>query len=269
VVERTAEQIRAHYELERQLAARLRTATRDERRMLYGEVYDELNRRIPDHPLATAARENSTGALPDQARLLRHLVKRDTVFLEIGPGDCRVSMAVAKWVSHAYAVDVSLALMSGTQKPPNLELILFDGITVPLPPGTVSVAYSNDVIEHLHPEDALAQLSSILATLVPGGEYLCVTPNRLSGPHDISRHFDKEATGFHLREYTLAELHQELRQAGFSRVQAILSYHGAVFAPRLPARPMLLLERLIAALPYGLRRKTAAVLTAVKLVGIK
>jgi hypothetical protein len=48
---RSAENIRQHYIIERELADRLRHASREERRAgLYAAVYNELFRRVPDHP---------------------------------------------------------------------------------------------------------------------------------------------------------------------------------------------------------------------------
>ncbi|MBY0395940.1 MAG: hypothetical protein K2X91_05630, partial [Thermoleophilia bacterium] len=47
---RPREQVLAHYLLERSLSDRLREADRDERRRLYGVVYDELFRSLPHHP---------------------------------------------------------------------------------------------------------------------------------------------------------------------------------------------------------------------------
>ena len=52
-VERTPERVRAHYEIEMGLAASLRSANREDRKRLYGELYDELYRRVPDHPQLT------------------------------------------------------------------------------------------------------------------------------------------------------------------------------------------------------------------------
>jgi hypothetical protein len=57
-------------------------------------------------------------------------------------------------------------------------------------------------MEHLHPEDALEQLQKIRRTLARGGVYVCITPNRVNGPHDVSGLFDDEARGLHLREYS-------------------------------------------------------------------
>ena len=48
---RTPAQIAAHYEIEKELANKLRHSTRPERRHLYPSVHDELYRRVPDHPL--------------------------------------------------------------------------------------------------------------------------------------------------------------------------------------------------------------------------
>jgi SAM-dependent methyltransferase len=40
-------------------------------------------------------------------------------------------------------------------------------------------------MEHLHVEDAEAQLQEIHRVLRPGGHYVCTTPSVITGPHDI------------------------------------------------------------------------------------
>ena len=47
---RSPERLQAHYEIERELADRLRMSRREERGSLYGEIYTELFARLPDHP---------------------------------------------------------------------------------------------------------------------------------------------------------------------------------------------------------------------------
>jgi hypothetical protein len=49
---RSPERLRLHYEVERELSDRLRAASAEERATLDGEVYDELFRRVEDHPPA-------------------------------------------------------------------------------------------------------------------------------------------------------------------------------------------------------------------------
>ena len=73
-------------------------------------------------------------------------------------------------------------------------------------------------MEHLHPDDAIVQLTNIKNALTNGGKYICITPNRINGPHDISRYFDKEASGFHLKEYTFTDLNKIFKNIGFSTV---------------------------------------------------
>jgi len=46
---------------------------------------------------------------------------------------------------------------------------------VPVPASTVDLAYSNQVMEHLHVEDGLEQVRNIYNALVPGGAFVCVT----------------------------------------------------------------------------------------------
>jgi SAM-dependent methyltransferase len=77
-------------------------------------------------------------------------------------------------------------------------------------------------MEHLHPEDAAEQLRNIYRVLKPGGRYICITPSKLSGPHDVSKYFDDEPTGFHLKEYSTGELAAVFRIAGFQEIYPFL-----------------------------------------------
>ena len=109
-------------------------------------------------------------------------------------------------------------------------------------------------MEHLHPDDACEQLENIYHALVPGGVYVCITPNRLTGPHNISKHFDEAANGFHLKEYTILELSNIFRKAGFSRVRV---YIGAKRKYIIPVCPIVLCEILLNKLPFVLRKNIA------------
>jgi predicted SAM-dependent methyltransferase len=52
----------------------------------------------------------------------------------------------------------------------NLNVIVTDGLSLPIPPATVTVAYSNQVFEHLHPDDGLDHLRQVHGALQPGGD---------------------------------------------------------------------------------------------------
>jgi SAM-dependent methyltransferase len=265
---RTPEQLREHYEIEQMLADRLRAATREERRSLYTALYDELYRRVPHHPQLTrkvdAAAQRARVA--EQLELLRDLLVPDSTFMEVGPGDCSLSIEVAKRVKRVYAVDVSEEITRRAALPSNLSLILSDGCSIPVPEASVGLAYSYQLMEHLHPEDAREQVQNIYRALVPGGAYLCVTPNRLTGPHDISRYFAEVARGFHLKEYTTGELEDGFERAGFSKIRVHFKVRG--FKALLPVFPVRWLERCLETFPYSLAHRASTSLVLQRLLGV-
>lgn len=238
---RTLEQLKEHYQVERELAERLRNSTREERRELYHECYDELFRRVPHHHSLTKKKDGDIEALYGNVlALLRPRVSPQTIFLEIGAGDCKVSLEMAKRVRQVYAVDVSEAIVEGIEVPENFELILSDGCTLSVESESVDLVVSNQLMEHVHPDDVPLQLSEVHRVLKRGGQFLCFTPHRFSGPHDISKYFDEVASGFHLREYSAGELARELRAAGFAEITRIAEARGRSLS--LPLWPVVMLE---------------------------
>ena len=82
------ERILHHYRVEWELADRLRLASKDERRVLYAAVYDELFRRLPDHELIemkgdVAAQATETAL---QFGMIKRFLRPETRFLEVGAG---------------------------------------------------------------------------------------------------------------------------------------------------------------------------------------
>ncbi len=249
---RSPAQVAEHYTIEKQLARQLLLAPRDARRHLYRSLYDELFRRVPHHTQLTqkASPERSLAMVERQLRFLRRFLGPGRSFLEIGPGDCALSLAVAPLAKRVYAVDVSEEITRASHHPANFQLILSDGCSIPVPARTIDIAYSNQLMEHLHPDDALEQLRNVYTALKPGGIYICITPNAVNGPHDVSAGFDRVATGFHLKEYRIAELRRLFLEVGFSRVQA---YAEAGRLIRVPIASLLAFESILAALPYRIR----------------
>ena len=261
---RSPESIRAHYELEKALAARLRNADSCERRELYTRLYDEFYSSVPDLPGQTAFRRHRL--LRRQERWLRPMLGPDMTFLELGAGQCDLSRLVARRVARVYALDV-VPQTEGEQLPANCEFLLSDGVSVAAPRESVDLAYSHQMMEHLHPDDALEQIRNIYTALKPGGFYFCATPNRLSGPWDISRRFDDVATGFHLHEYTCGELLELFREAGFRHFRAHTGYQGVGFwaAPGLVQGA----ERMVSACPPRYRKRLARLAPIRVLLNIK
>jgi SAM-dependent methyltransferase len=271
---RTKKQLQEHYRIEKKLAQQLLNASTSERKILYPKLYDELLRRVPDHPMLARkdSQDQQKAIIQEQIGLISRLVISDSTYLEIGAGDCAVTLEVAKLVKHAYAVDVSKTITSGSVTPENFSLIISDGTSIPVPDESIDLAYSNQLMEHLHPDDALMQLRNIYKALAPGGKYLCITPSRLTGPHDISMYFDTEATGFHLREYTNIELLQLFRSTGFRQTFAFLRLKGHYL--KCSTTPLRIVESLLGLLPSKYAQSLAKTklirpLVAIRLIAVK
>ena len=161
-------------------------------------------------------------------------------------------MQAAKYVQRSIAIDVAEIRREGMDNPANFELVLTDGIHLPLPDGSVDIVYSNQLMEHVHPDDIDEQLMEIRRVLKEGGVYLCRTPNRVTGPHDISRYFGDAPAGFHLKEYRHGELEALLRKAGFTSVHVPWTRNGVVKF-ELPLTIFNVLDRLFEMLPRRLR----------------
>lgn len=272
---RTSEQIQRAYSIEKELANQLRSTNANERQNLYSTLYDKLFQEVPEHPLLTQKKSPELAQKTARRRLnlLIPLLAKVETFLEIGPGDCELSFQMASLVRQVYAVDVSAEITGRSVTPKNFQLFISNGTSIPVPEGSVDLAYSNQLMEHLHPEDAKEQLVNIYKALAKGGSYVCLTPNRLLGPHDISRYFDDVATGFHLKEYTINELTQLFRETGFSEVMVYAGGRGLYVM--VPLSLALVLESWIAHLSPK-RIKTflrtflpARFLLGITLVGVK
>ncbi len=85
--------LRRHYEIEKELADRLRVATESERPSLYRSVYDELFRRVPDHP-QNVWKEGPAEQASRTAEQLQFL-RPESVYVEIGCGDGHLERGAA------------------------------------------------------------------------------------------------------------------------------------------------------------------------------
>ena len=265
---RTPAELRRHYEIEKELANRLRAAPQAGRLELYGPVYNELFQRVPLHPqlVKKTDPESFAWAIQQQSLILEPFLRPGN----LPRGGRRRLRAVGRRVFAR-----SEGLCGGRfgrdhedlELPANVEGRLSDGTNIPVSPGSIDVAYSNQVIEHLHPEDAGDQLTNIFDSLARGGVYVCITPNRVSGPHDISKYFDDVAPGFHLKEYTFRELRRLFEDIGFSRVTACVGGRGRYFGTH--PFPVELTERILARFPASARRRVADHLLVSGILGIR
>ena len=252
---RSFDRLRHHYEVEKEIAERLK-ATRDraERARILATMYQDLFARVPDHPRLTAQRdpEAERRRVRRLMALLRPHLTPETEYLEFGAGDCAVTFAVCPHVRRARAVEIADQIPHGSQPPANFELVLYDGDDPGLAAESVDLVFSEQFVEHLHPDDAGAHFALVHRLLRPGGKYVLRTPERWTGPHDVSRWFSETPQGFHLREWSYADLVEAGRRAGYRKFRSYWNARG--LCVRWPLLKALAVEALVAHLPLGLRR---------------
>jgi hypothetical protein len=112
-------------------------------------------------------------------RLLRGSLGLRKVFMEIGADGCALASRVAGYVERAYAVH--LRPFARPVRPGNLVPLRCEG-PIPVPPGSVHVAFSRD----FRPQ----QLPDIHRALSPGGRYICLAPGS-SRAHFLKAGFRK------------------------------------------------------------------------------
>ena len=217
--------------LELEYAQKLRTSSRRERKELYREAYSvvsaEAMKLMPPEPEKRVS--GTSRRLIDT--IARHCHKEQAV-LEVGCGRGFTCLCLAPHVGTIVGTDVSEPALAEAREllrrnhVTNATIVQLgaDELTKQFPQDTFDVAISIDVIEHLHPEDAAEHLKETLLVLKPGGRCIIATPNRLTGPHDITRLVHPDASvaeGFHLNETTGVELASTLRRLGFRDLRVV------------------------------------------------
>ncbi|MGI9327631.1 MAG: class I SAM-dependent methyltransferase [Pseudomonadales bacterium] len=248
------EQLYNHYLIEKELAQRLFNSDRSQRSAMYKSMYDELFQLVPDHPRLKrrSSIEQSEKANQNKLGMLKNQLGPDRTIVEFGAGDCQFCVSIASKFHKVIAVDISDQREPGTGKPINFELMLYDGNDLPIPSESVDVVFSDQLIEHLHPEDIASHFSTVLRILRPGGIYVLCTPHGMSGPHDISKYFSDVPEGFHLKEWTYVELFQTVKAFGFSSATGYRRFRG--YNGKLPLTCIRMLEGLAERLPTRARR---------------
>lgn len=241
-----------HFKLEKELADKLRQSTLDERRVLYRQVYTDFFTRFPE--VGEGLNISKTDRLAWQLKLMKPLLNKEKTVLEIGAGDCLVSKELCKHFKKVIGYEVADSIPFIEGKPENFELKIFNGFDMHEQPGSVDIVYSNQVFEHLHPDDTAPLLRNYHTYLRKGGKVVIITPHIATGPHDVSRDFTKTPEGFHLKEYTYSEMSSLLKANGFHKIKGYIGYSKIGYYG-VPVALMSFAEKIYNLIPGALRRK--------------
>ena len=220
----TEEMILAHWKLEQHLTRELLESTPENRwetfERCYSTLYGELEwlNRLTDQAATTppAQRYQSWSDL---------IGKPPKDIYEIGSGKAAMIGFLAGLGHRCTATEITRERgAKHAVEHENLRWTLTDGVHLGEfePPASFDFVLSDNVIEHLHPDDLMKHLADARGILRPGGQYIFAVPHRWYGPWNISKVFKYEiATGMHLKEYTHRELRNAALEAGFRRVAAV------------------------------------------------
>ena len=249
--DRSYEQIKNHFLVEKAIAARLMLSTRTERALLYKTMYDELFSLVPDHPRLTRQSNEDLQTRINKKKYLyvKRFINSSTKLVEFAPGDCSFSMELAHQVKFVYGVDISNQMQAQAQViPDNFKLIIYDGYNLQgINNDSIDLIFSDQLIEHFHPEDTKLHFELAYRLLKTGGKYVFHTPHYLTGPSDVSSYFSDEPVCFHLKEWTFSELKTLLKEVGFSNVLAYWKIKGSIV--RVPYIYFELCEKILGQFP--------------------
>jgi len=270
----TEEMILRHWELERSLTTELLGSTPDNSwevfERCYSRLYSELDwlNELVDKDMASAPSEEYR----DWVRIIGPSPKS---IYEIGSGKGGLVKYLASLGHQCKATEIT---RERGQKHIEGESCLSWGISDGVhldkfeSSGSYDVLVSNQVVEHLHPDDLGGHFIGALSILKRGGRYLFSTPHRSAGPSDVSRVFKcNTPRGMHLHEYTYSEIRDSLVNTGFRSIKAVWSTPspitnkiGIYIAPRSSSKYLsyqCFIERLISLLPRQSYKRRACLLS--------
>lgn len=206
---------RKQFEYERILRERVMTSSKIERTEIYTQVYAMMFSQYPDHSVFILDAERiRNGKL--KARTLTPLLKVPSDVLEVGCGRGDVLAELTRRGHRCVETEPSHHMIASCTK--EVRVLVGCADILEFPDSSFDLVFSQQVLEHLHPDDVSCHFDEASRVLRPGGIFAIETPNPTTGPQDISRGFTKIAQGLHLKEWSVGELLYQYNRAGFRQV---------------------------------------------------
>jgi len=219
----TYDRRKAQFALEKKLRMRILNSARKERPAVTSLTYQELFDKFPDHSVflqnnASRKRKGERGAA-----MILPLANKGQRILEVGCGQGDVLLELAKRGLNCFGIEPSRHMIEFCDGLPGVTILHGTAERLEFPDEIFDLVFSQQLIEHLHPDDVPNHFAEVLRVLRPGGVLAIETPNRSTGPQDISRGYAKVAEGLHLKEWSVRELIDQYRRIGFVRLRGLLA----------------------------------------------
>jgi SAM-dependent methyltransferase len=196
------------------------------REALYDEFYSNLLQFYGRTAKDDGSLEDRIATKNPQVTLFEKELKGKSI-IDFGCGEGYFLMNIQKKIPYKKLAGVDVFIPETLKNHPNIQFIS-SGIINFNTEEKFEVAFSDNVIEHLSPLDLMDHLRSVYESLVPGGKFILVMPNRLFGPMDVTRIMDNSssgripAQGGHLNESTYYEMKDALSKIGFLNFKTVL-----------------------------------------------
>ena len=192
-------------------------------------------------------------------KIIKKSKKKSCIFFEAGVGTGKIIRAIAEIPNlNVMGCDIYIDKKFFNDQLNVTEGTIYENL-LKLEDDTIDIFYWNDVIEHI-PEDEIEEHIRLLAKkMAPKGLIITITPNRLNGPHDITRHYEPRgiAKGFHFYEYTFKEVLGLFKKYEIRSGYCILGFLKKglyMIGPKWLDKIKIVLEKTAACLPYSIKR---------------
>lgn len=192
------------------------------RRAIYKEGYDSFYNFLEEKN----KKEGGCIFIKNKHFLYKHYIK-DKIGVDYGCGYGSFTNGAGKISKRVYGIEASRKIVTQIRKSSkiNVTFLCRQSMILPFKSNSIDYFYSTEVLEHLHPDDAVLHLKEVYRCLKRGGVYILLTPNKIFGPSDVSKFFLKKGSssrGLHLKEYTYDSLNKILSSIGFKKIRSPL-----------------------------------------------
>lgn len=274
----TPDMIAHHWSLERELTERLLSSTSEDRWQVFEDSYGRLYSELPwlNEWVELADDTPAADRYESWVQLMGEPPKN---VYEVGSGRGDMLRYLVSLGYRGKASEITRERSgSHPEASETLEWGVTDGVHLDRfePCRTWDYVVSNQVIEHLHPDDLVQHLLSAREILAEDGQYILQTPHRYRGPSDVSALFGADiACGMHLKEYTYREMIKALKSSGFGELRAVfepprrltgsLKWHPRARASTSYLRWAVLIEAVVGVVPSPATRRR--LMSAARIVG--
>ena len=234
-----------HWELEKALTKQLLDSTPSNRKTVFYEAYNTLYNELPWLVKTGTGGDDSAKVYLTRWLPLLGEVKGKHIY-EVGSGNGHLITFLADQGGICTGTEISENRPEKHSRP-NLEWHETDGVNLAKyePEASYDLVVSDQLIEHLHPDDIGIHFKNACQLLKPGGKYVFYTPHYYKGPGDVSLVFGTlEAEGMHLKEYKFHEIFKLLKEGGFTRIDMPVNLRtNAKMLSAIGIKTFLLLEK--------------------------